>query len=305
MLSFLGNKAKVAPQVMEVAHLLINEQGRVLSANQDFVDLTRTIIHKRLTIKDIVGKTVKEVFGRETNKTFVGIFMKKKRATSEKIMVDNRLYQVVVEEIIKGKDVLYEFFYLPIHAINEVSGEKFLQNVVQEMAVSKGFAGLDWVEQISDSHCKQLISCLLKHEHTTVPERYCPYKHRCGFNPTYGSSQLDRRAYHRIKVNFLGELYLKALKDRDVPTRVAKKKIIVQAMDLSMVGIKILVKGISVPEESIVELVFEEFAPEGVVVWNKKAGENWLTGIRFRELDNEQQRKLIKAMTKRRTLVKL
>lgn len=304
MLPLFSTGATESVKTSEYAHLLINECGKIITANQYFVDLVETKLRKRIAKKDTIGKTIHEVFGKEVGNTFVGIFMKHRRPFTGQFMIGNELYQVVVEEIAKEKEIYYEFFYLPIKMNDDGTNHRFLQNIVYEIVASKGYTDIDWIRHISDDHCKELISCLITHEHSIIPERYCPYKHRCEFNSYYGSLQLDRRAFYRIKVNFSGELYLKALKDRAVPPRLARKKMLCQALDLSMEGIKLQLEN-CLPEGSVVRMVFKEFEAEGTVIWTRNAKENWLTGIKFLKLDEEQQNKVITAMTKRRIMVKL
>lgn len=303
MLALLVDRAKAKPQTAEFAHLLVNEHGEIILANQLWADLAGTVIRKKMTVKDMIGKTVNEVFGMKTGSTFVGNFLRQKKPFTGQFMIGNRLFQVVVKELPEKRDTFYEFFYFPVKVKEDNSNHNFLQQIVREIAINKDFSNVDWMREISDNHCKQLISCLLSHEHSTNPAEYCPYKFKCGFHSVYGWMQLDRRNFYRVKVNFAGELYLQALKDRTVPSHLAEKKIACQALDLSMGGIKLRLKNIHLPEDSEVKMVFEEFEAEGTAVWSRIVGEDSLMGVKFSKLDAEQESRIVKVMTKRRILI--
>lgn len=303
MLALFSEKVKEKPKTAEFAHLLVSEQGEIIMANQFLAELAGTIIHKKIAVRDMIGKTVNEVFGMKTGSTFVANFLRRKKPFTGKFMIGNQLFQGVVEEVVEKDNTFYEFFYFPVKAREDSSKHVFLQEIVREMALNKDFSNVDWMWDISDNHCKQLISCLLSHEHSTNPTEYCPYKYSCGFHSVFGWMQLDRRNFYRVKVNFEGELYLKALQDRSVPSHLAKKKIACQALDLSMGGVKLKLKNIHLPEDTEVRMVFEEFEAEGTAVWSKIVGEDSLMGVKFSKLDAEQESLIVKAMTKRRILI--
>lgn len=301
MLSIFDNAAKKMPRGAAFAHLVIDEAGKILYANREFVDLARDFTRKKLFIKGVIGKTVKEIFGKETMNTVVGTFLRKKdkRSFSDDFMIGDRLYQVVVEEVVENDQAYYEFFYFPMAESEGYSKQDILQNITYELATQKGFADTDWILTASDEHCKQLITCLINHEHTTLPAGCCPYKLRCKFNPEQGGLQLDRRAYYRTKVFLQGELYLTALKDRPVPPQIEMKKILCQAHDLSIGGIRLSLR-VALPAESVVRVVFDEFTCKGTVVWTQKQGEEWLAGIRFLDVDPDQQYSIIRVVTRSR-----
>lgn len=303
MLALFVDRAKEKPQTAEFAHLLVNEQGEIIMANQFLADLAEIIIHKKIAVKDLLGKTISEVFGMKITSTFVGNFMRHKKPFTGKFMIGNRLFQVVVEELLEKEKTFYEFFYFPIKFREDSSGHSFLQKIVREIALNKDFSNVDWMRDISDNHCKQLISCLLSHEHSINPTEYCPYKYNCGFHSVYGWMQLDRRNFYRTKVNFEGEVYLKTLQARRVPPYLARKKIACRALDLSLGGVKLRLKNIHLPQDSEVKLVFEEFEAEGIAVWSKIVGEDSLIGVKFAKLDEEQENRIIKAMARRRITV--
>lgn len=305
MLSIFSRTVKTVPRGADFGHVLIDEQGKILFANQEFVDLARLITGKVLFLKGTIGNTIKDVFGRDTLDTVIGTFMhrKEKGSFSGNFMIAGQLYQVVVEEIYENNQAYYEFFYFPIMEDEGYSKERVFQNIAYKLASQKGFADIDWILKTSDNHCKQLITCLINHEHTTTPARYCPYRQRCKFHPERGYMQLDRRTYFRAKVLLKGELYLSALKDLPVSPEIAMKKISCIAQDLSIGGIKLQLKEICLPEESVVRLVFDAFTCEGIVVWTKKNQEDeWLMGIRFTEVDPEQHFNIIKIITKSRVV---
>lgn len=54
------------------------------------------------------------------------------------------------------------------------------------------------------------------------------------------------------------------------------------------------------PAESVVRVVFDEFTCEGTVVWTQKQGEEWLAGIRFLDVDPDQQYSIIRVVTRSR-----
>lgn len=302
MLPLFSMKGKENRHTAAYGHLVVNAGGEIVMANPCFMDIAQLKVRKRVNFRDIIGKTVREVFGQDTGDTFVGIFMKHKSPFAGQFMIGNQLFQVVVEEIKKEKETYYEFFYFPIKDKHDCANHRFLQNIVYEIARSKGYTDIEWILEIPDEHCKNLLSCLASHEHSTIPDRYCPNKHRCGFNTVHGWLQLDRRAFYRTKVNLAGELYLKAVKDRPVPSPLARKKLLCQAVDLSVAGIRLKL-AVCLPKGCVVRLVFEEFEAEGTIVWTKRSHDHWLTGVKFTNLTEEQQSKVIVAMNKRRIVV--
>lgn len=302
MLPLFGTKDKEERSTAAYGHLVVNAGGEIVMANPYFIDIARLKVRKRINLRDIIGKTIREVFGENTGDTFVGIFMKHKNPFAGQFMIGNKLFQVVVEEVKKGEEIYYEFFYFPIKNKHDRSNHRFLQKMVYEIARSKGYTDIEWILEIPDEHCKKLLSCLASHEHSTIPDRYCPNKHRCGFNTVHGWLQLDRRAFYRTKVNLAGELYLKAAKDRPVPSPLARKKLLCQAVDLSVAGIRLKL-AVYLPKGCVVRLVFEEFEAEGMIVWTKRSHDHWLTGVKFTNLTEEQQSKVIVAMNKRRIVV--
>lgn len=266
--------------------------------------MARLITGKRFILQGAIGKNIKEVLGKDYLDTIIGTFMQKKekRSFSGNFMIVNRLYQVVVEQISEGDKVYYEFFYFPMTRREGYSKEPILQKIAYELASRKGFADTNWILEASDNHCKQLITCLINHEHSTTPARYCPYQQLCKFHPEQGWMQLDRRTYYRARVVLEGELFLCALKDRPVPPEISMKKIPCKAQDLSLGGIKLVLKGICLPEDSVVRIEFPEFTCEGSVVWTKCQKDEWLIGIKFSELDPEQHFNIIKVITKSRVV---
>jgi len=284
----------------EFGHLVVTEQGKIISANQGLAELAGDVLQKRVSVRDLVGKTIFEVLGAKVNSTFVGNFLKHRRPFTGEFMIGNRLFQVVVGEITQDNVTLYEIFYFPIKAKDHETNHKILQEVVRKIALQKNYASIDWIRQLSDEHCKQLISCLISHEHSTNPSEYCPYKYKCGFNFLYGWMQLDRRVFDRVQVNLTGELYLKTLQQKAVPFHLTRKKILAEALDLSLGGVRLRLKNIHLPENSEVKLVFNEFEVEGLVVWSRVTGDDSVVGIKFRKPDDEQENNIIKAMIKRR-----
>ena len=284
----------------EFGHLVVTEQGKIISANQGLAELAGDVLQKRVSVRDLVGKTIFEVLGAKVNSTFVGNFLKHRRPFTGEFMIGNRLFQVVVGEITQDNVTLYEIFYFPIKAKDHETNHKILQEVVRKIALQKNYASIDWIRQLSDEHCKQLISCLISHEHSTNPSEYCPYKYKCGFNSLYGWMQLDRRVFDRVQVNLTGELYLKTLQQKAVPFHLTRKKILAEALDLSLGGVRLRLKNIHLPENSEVKLVFNEFEVEGLVVWSRVTGDDSVVGIKFRKPDDEQGNNIIKAMIKRR-----
>jgi len=284
----------------EFGHLVVTEQGKIISANQGLAELAGDVLQKRVSVRDLVGKTIFEVLGAKVNSTFVGNFLKHRRPFTGEFMIGNRLFQVVVGEITQDNVTLYEIFYFPIKAKDHETNHKILQEVVRKIALQKNYASIDWIRQLSDEHCKQLISCLISHEHSTNPSEYCPYKYKCGFNSLYGWMQLDRRVFDRVQVNLTGELYLKTLQQKAVPFHLTRKKILAEALDLSLGGVRLRLKNIHLPENSEVKLVFNEFEVEGLVVWSRVTGDDSVVGIKFRKPDDEQENNIIKAMIKKR-----
>lgn len=247
-----------------------------------------------------MGKTVEQVFGVKTGSTFVGNFLKHKSPFAGEYMIGSQLFHIVVGEISGEDEILYKIFYFPVKTRDDTANHHILQDMVCELAGKKGYASVDWIRYISDDHCKQLVSCLISHEHSTNPAEYCPYQHSCAFHPVYSSMQLDRRAFDRVTVDLAGEVYLRALENRPLPLPLAKKKIACRALDLSLGGMKLRLKGIHLPVNSEVKIVFEEFDAEGTIVWSERMGEDSLAGVKFVKLDELQQRRIIMAINKRR-----
>lgn len=69
-----------------------------------------------------------------------------------------------------------------------------------------------------------------------------------------------------------------------------------------MAGIRLKL-AVCLPKGCVVRLVFEEFEAEGMIVWTKRSHDHWLTGVKFTNLTEEQQSKVIVAMNKRRIVV--
>lgn len=295
-----SERRKVQALPEDFAHLVVNPAGKIITANQFLAELAGVVTGRRLSLRDLTGKTVQDVFGAKTGSTFVGHFLKHKEPVAGRYMIGNRLFQVVVGRRFEEGETFYEIFYFPVKTPDDETKQTVLQELVYEIALHKGYSHVDWTRQLSDEHCKQLISCLISHEHSTNPTEYCPYQHRCAFHPVHGSMQLDRRAFYRVPVDLAGEAYLRALKNRPLPLPLAKKKILCEALDLSLGGMKCKLKKIHLPEGSEVKLVFEEFEAEGSVVWSERDGEDSVIGVKFLGLDEEQQNRIIRAINKRR-----
>lgn len=300
MVITFGERRKMPANSQEFAHLVVNAEGKIISANQFLAELKGLIVGKRLSVRDLVGKTVYDVFGAKTGSTFVGNFLKHKEPLTGKYMIGNQLLQIVVLEMAGDEETLYEFFYFPMKTKDDGANLELLQDLAYRLARQKGYAEVDWIREISDDHCKQLISCLLRHEHSIIPTEYCPYQHSCAFHTVHGSMQLERRAFYRVPVNFVGEVYVRTLKNRPLPFPLVRKKILCEALDLSLGGIRVQLKKIYLPAGSEVKLVFEEFEAEGLVVWSERAGEDGMIGVKFIRLDEGQKNRIVKAMNKRR-----
>ena len=295
------SRAASFPHESAYGFMVVNEEGVITTANVMAIGIAQLFNKRRLRPSSVIGKKLNEVFGPNYEDTLIGQCVTNKRSVYGRYLIGSQLYLVVIDRIEDADNVHYEAFYFPIHDdYDHRSKEKSLfQNIAYKVAQEKGYVDIDWIKSISNAHAKLLIECLNRQEPAIRPGWYCPFRSKCGFNDVYGWMRLDRRSYYRTRVHMDCEIYLIALKDKEVPKRVSRKKVLCTALDLSLRGTK-LQSDVRFPVGSTLRLVFESFSCCGIVRWNKKQGDQWLFGVQFQDLMTQQRNRIIKAITARR-----
>ena len=176
------------------------------------------------------------------------------------------------------------------------------QAFARHLANKLGYQSTEWIDDISYEHSQQLIRCLCRSDHSVELTDYCLYKFHCAFNPKHGSMALDRRSYRRVEIEIPVEVHLLELaSDIPVPDEIRQKPTFGTTIDLSLKGTQIRCP-VRLPLSSTIQITFKEvdkpITCTGEVVWQRQVDEetqdgDWLTGIRFQSISNEDSSAII------------
>jgi len=289
------NKAKTTdvellPHHACYGYLIVDQDGNIMACNRIALELVRLRTDETLKPERLTKENLNDLVGPSFKETLLGSCIANKKSLDGQYEIGDQLYDVKIDRIQDDAKVWYEAFYFPVidDESLDVKIDTSYQEFAYEIAKDNGYSDVEWIRHLTDVHARQIIYCLTKHEHITMPNCYCPFRHKCAFNEVHGWQNLGRRAFHRTDIGVDGRLYLTHINNEPVPHQVTKRRIDCIIADLSLGGAK-LISPLNIPENSTFDLIFDELILSCTMRWKQQSEEKWIFGVMFSELSKDEK----------------
>lgn len=282
------------PHQSSYGYLIVDENGGIIACNKAALELAQLCTEQVLKPELLIKERLDDLIGPDFKETLLGSCITGKKSLHGQYKIGAQLYQVIIDRVKEDGKVWYEAFYFPVKEDDSSKGKEstVFQELAYDTAVQKGYTDVHWIKNLTNVHARQIVYCLTNHEHTTIPNNYCPFRHECGFNEVHGWQHLARRSFHRTEIGVPGRLYLTHINNQPVPYQMTKRRIDCIIEDLSFGGAKLL-SPLNVPENSTFSLLFDEMILSCNMRWKQEAGDHWIFGVEFDKLSKEERNRIV------------
>ncbi len=283
-----------------IAIISIDTDGQITYINQPGMELVQELTGRERLPRTLIGQNLAKVLNKGLASTVIGRTIQTGREIQGQLLAFGQSLYTVMTKLIRDNDNTIGCVEYAIKVRKSERKEKLQvsQAFARHLASKLGYQSTEWIDDISYEHSQQLIRYLCQSNHMVELTEYCPYKFQCAFNPEHGYLALDRRNYRRIAIELPVEVHLLGLSHGlPVPEGIRQKPAFGTTIDLSLKGAQIRCP-VRLPLNSTIEINFKEIEKPitctGEVVWQRQndAGD-WLTGIKFQSVSNEDSSNII------------